>query len=134
MYSMCTNRAAVRGKECGNRVLVTHGSGWETLYCHMRGVSIVVKAGQKIRRGQRLGRVGLSGSTEFPHGHFSVLKNRKFLDPATGQPLGAGCDASGTSLWRAPGRLAYQPMALYAVGFSARAIKGTTVKWDASSL
>jgi murein DD-endopeptidase MepM/ murein hydrolase activator NlpD len=100
----------------------------------MRGVSIVVKAGQKIRRGQRLGRVGLSGSTEFPHGHFSVLKNRKFLDPATGQPLGAGCDASGTSLWRAPGRLAYQPMALYAVGFSARAIKGTTVKWDASSL
>lgn len=127
------DREAVRGKECGNGVVVDHGGGWETQYCHMQRRSLVVRAGQKVRRGQPLGKVGLSGRTEFPHVHLTVRRDGAVLDPATGQPLSAGCSSVGRSLWRKPERLAYQPMALYAVGFSAGAVKNAAVKRDTAS-
>ena len=37
---------ALQGKECGNGVVIDHGQGWETQYCHMRRGSIRVRQGQ----------------------------------------------------------------------------------------
>jgi hypothetical protein len=89
---------AVRGRECGNGVLLAHRNGWFTQYCHMARNSILVKRGQRVEAGAPLGRVGLSGKTEFPHLHFSVRLQERKVDPfAYGQNEGA-C-AAGTSLW-----------------------------------
>lgn len=52
---------AVKGKECGNGVRITHGKGWATQYCHMLQGSIAVKKGESVKAGQPLGLVGLSG-------------------------------------------------------------------------
>jgi murein DD-endopeptidase MepM/ murein hydrolase activator NlpD len=90
---------AVAGRECGNGLVIDHGNGWETQYCHMRRGSVAVRAGEHVAAGAVLGKVGLSGDTEFPHLHLTVRKDGKAVDPfAFGAPAGA-CRA-GRSLWQ----------------------------------
>lgn len=99
------DRAAVEGKECGNGVVVEHGNGLETQYCHLRKGSIVVKPGQPVQRADTLGMVGASGLAQFPHVHLTVRKDGDKVDPSTGQSIASGsCSVAGagdTSLWDA---------------------------------
>ena len=94
-------RNAIGVKECGNGVLVDHGEGYETFYCHLRRGSIAVEEGQEVKRGERLADVGMSGRAEFPHVHFAVFKDGERVDPFTGRSSGEGC-GEGESLWAAP--------------------------------
>jgi murein DD-endopeptidase MepM/ murein hydrolase activator NlpD len=66
---------------CGNAVILDHGDGWQTLYCHLQLGSVMVRPGRDIPAGQILGLIGLSGQTNHPHLHFSVLHNGKDVDP-----------------------------------------------------
>ena len=52
--------AAIPGKESGNGVVIDHGDGWETQYCHLRRGSVRVKAGERVAAGQALGFVIVS--------------------------------------------------------------------------
>lgn len=110
----------VKGRECGNGVVLSHPDGWETQYCHMRGGSIAVRPDEVIRAGQRLGLVGLSGNTEFPHLHFEVRHGRAVVDPFVGEDAGEGCGVTGTPLWKADAAkaLAYRPGGVLALGFT----------------
>jgi murein DD-endopeptidase MepM/ murein hydrolase activator NlpD len=93
-------KAAIAGKECGNGVLVEHEGGWRTQYCHMAKGSVRVKVGDQLTAGQPIGRVGLSGDTEFFHLHFTVRYRGKVVDPfAYGAPENS-C-GGGRSLWAA---------------------------------
>jgi murein DD-endopeptidase MepM/ murein hydrolase activator NlpD len=86
------------GQDCGNGLVVDHGGGWQTQYCHMAKGSIAVRPGQQVAAGAKLGLVGLSGNTEFPHLHLTVRQDGKPVDPfAYGAKPGA-C-AAGRSLW-----------------------------------
>lgn len=69
------------GRDCGNGLVIDHGSGWETQYCHMALRSLRVAPGDSVVAGQPLGLVGLSGRTEFPHLHLSVRHNGEEVDP-----------------------------------------------------
>lgn len=73
--------AEVKGRECGNGVVLRHADGWETQYCHMRKGSISVSKGQQVTTGDILGQVGMSGRAEFPHVHLSVRHDGKVVDP-----------------------------------------------------
>lgn len=64
----------------GNTVFVDHGQGLITLYCHLD--SAQVKAGQKIKRGDVLGTVGMTGRVTGPHLHWSVSLNQTMVNPA----------------------------------------------------
>lgn len=76
------DRAAdIEGRECGNGVVLRHGDGWETQYCHLKQGSVTVKRGQQVQAGDILGQVGMSGRAEFPHVHLSVRQNGKVIDP-----------------------------------------------------
>lgn len=116
---------AIQGLEAGNGVVLDHGDGWRTQYSHMRRGSIAVTPGQRVAAGTRLGFVGLSGMTEFPHLHFSVRHRGVTLDPFTGRPPGSGCAAAARSgaLWDQAARdaLAYRAGGLLAAGFAAQA-------------
>lgn len=57
----------------GNHVLLRHSRGELSLYAHLERGSVLVKAGEKVRRGQPLGRVGNSGSSCTPHLHFHAM-------------------------------------------------------------
>lgn len=95
------DRAAVRNKECGNGVVITHDEGWQTQYCHLREGSISVEKGAKVARGDRLGLVGYSGSAAFPHVHLSVRKDEKTVDPFRGTAGGPACGLGSAPLWTA---------------------------------
>lgn len=68
-------------RECGNGVAIRHQDGWSTRYCHMKKDTVSVQKGQVVRAGTTLGQIGLSGRTQFPHLHLTVLKDGKVVDP-----------------------------------------------------
>lgn len=71
----------VVGRECGNGVLLGHEGGWETQYCHMAEGSVLVREGEEVAAGDALGRIGLSGDTQFPHLHLTVRRGGVAVDP-----------------------------------------------------
>ncbi|WP_294389709.1 M23 family metallopeptidase [uncultured Sphingomonas sp.] len=88
----------IAGKECGNGVVIAHPGGWQTQYCHMARGSIAVRPGQAVATGAVLGRVGLSGDTEFPHLHLSVRHDGDTVDPFAWGAAAGQC-RGGRSLW-----------------------------------
>lgn len=85
------SRDTVKGVECGNGMVIDNGDGWETQVCHLRRGSVVVKTGDRVEAGTKLGEIGASGAAEFPHVHLSVRRNGEKIDPATGHAVGSGC-------------------------------------------
>ncbi|WP_438944933.1 M23 family metallopeptidase [Sediminibacterium sp.] len=63
----------------GNRVVINHGFGYETLYAHM--VRIKARVGTRVKRGEVIGYVGSTGKSTGPHLHYEVHKNGTQLDP-----------------------------------------------------
>src|SRR6185503_4699914 len=47
------DRAAIADRECGNGVLIDHGDGWQTQYCHMRQGSVAAKKDEWVESGSR---------------------------------------------------------------------------------
>ncbi len=106
----------VKGQECGNGLVIDHGRGWESQYCHLRQNSVTVRPGQQVDRGTPVGLVGQSGAASFPHVHFEVRHQGKTIDPNGGIPLNNSCSTNKTALWQQP--IAYIPTALIHSGFS----------------
>ena len=66
-------------KGLGNVVVVDHGNGYFTRYAHLADMEAV--KGRNVKRGTRLGYVGVSGNSFAPHLHYEVLKDTLVLDP-----------------------------------------------------
>ncbi len=110
------------GKDAGNGVVIDHGDGWETQYSHLKMGSIAVRPGQKVAAGERLGLIGMSGNSEFPHLHFSLRLRGVPVDPHSGNMVPAPCSADSASngMWTAAAArsLAYKPTALVTAALS----------------
>jgi murein DD-endopeptidase MepM/ murein hydrolase activator NlpD len=63
----------------GNRVVIQHGFGYETLYGHM--YRIKARIGQKVKRGEVIGYVGSTGKSTGPHLHYEVHRRGTPVDP-----------------------------------------------------
>ena len=63
----------------GKTIFIDHGEGLITMYCHLDRIG--VKAGDTVRKGQRIGRSGMTGRATGPHLHWSVILNGAMVDP-----------------------------------------------------
>jgi murein DD-endopeptidase MepM/ murein hydrolase activator NlpD len=110
--------------ECGNGLLIDHPGGWQTQYCHMRMGSLAVSSGMKVKAGQVLGLIGMSGMAELPHLHFMVRHEGKIIDPFSGRAMGQADDTScgnvAGSVWKpeALEKLPYRPVVALNAGFT----------------
>ncbi|MDA1327094.1 MAG: M23 family metallopeptidase [Proteobacteria bacterium] len=64
----------------GKTVVIEHGLGVSTLYIHMSAIE--VKKGDLVRRGQTIGRIGMTGRATGPHLHWGLTWRGLNLDPA----------------------------------------------------
>jgi murein DD-endopeptidase MepM/ murein hydrolase activator NlpD len=63
----------------GNKVVINHGYGFQTLYAHM--VRVKAKPGQSVKRGEVIGYVGSTGKSTGSHLHYEVIKRGAKVDP-----------------------------------------------------
>ncbi len=80
----------INDSRCGLGLVVRSGA-WEHLYCHLSGSvhqgvyraeGVQLAGGTPVRRGQLIGRVGLSGRSSGPHLHWALRYGDRWLDPA----------------------------------------------------
>ena len=72
---------AKRESGYGNRVEVQHPNGYITTYNHMSGFARGIAEGVRVRQGQVVGFLGMTGLATGPHLHYEVLVNGNFVDP-----------------------------------------------------
>ena len=66
-------------KGLGNVVEVSHAGGYKTRYAHLADIG--VRIGRKLKKGDRIGYVGVSGNSFAPHLHYEVLRDTLVMDP-----------------------------------------------------
>ena len=64
----------------GNTIIIDHGEGLSTVYCHLS--QILTSAGASVTQMQQIGKMGSTGRSTGPHLHFGVKANGKWDDPA----------------------------------------------------
>jgi murein DD-endopeptidase MepM/ murein hydrolase activator NlpD len=68
-----------RAKGYGNTILLKHSHKFKTRYAHLK--SIIVKEGERVLKGQKIGVQGRSGNATGEHLHFEVWLDNKHIDP-----------------------------------------------------
>lgn len=71
-------------KGFGNLILVRHNDGWITAYAH--NDRLLVKKGQKVRRGEKIATVGATGGVNSPQLHFEIRAGKKAVNPVAYLP------------------------------------------------
>lgn len=67
----------------GNVVVVQHGSTYSTLYAHLSGFARSANIGTRVRQGQTIGYLGMTGLATGPHLHYEFLVNGAHRNPLT---------------------------------------------------
>ena len=94
----------------GHMIQIEHPDGNTTLYAHLSEIN--VQQGEKVVRGQRIGRVGSTGNSTGPHLHFEVITSEGKADPAE-------------YLWTMPGEWIMEYAADTEAGISPTAVGNT---------
>ena len=68
----------------GLQIVIDHGNGFMTRYAHLS--KILVKAGESVTRGQKIGLMGSTGRSTGPHLHFEIIKNGVRVNPVSYLP------------------------------------------------
>ncbi len=75
-----TIEEAKRKGQNGNYVRIRHANGYQSTYSHMQRFETGIEAGAKVKQGQVIGYVGMTGLTSGPHLHYEVLVNSRYVD------------------------------------------------------
>lgn len=78
-YDGVVKLAKNEGNGYGLRIIIDHENGMTTTYSHLQ--KSLVKVGQEVKVGEKIGLCGSTGRSTGPHLHFEVLRNDTALDP-----------------------------------------------------
>ena len=67
------------GTGYGYSIIISHGSGYTTVYAHC--LSLAVHSGQTVKQGQLIGYVGSTGRSSGNHCHFEIRRNGSYIAP-----------------------------------------------------
>jgi murein DD-endopeptidase MepM/ murein hydrolase activator NlpD len=67
----------------GNTIVINHPNGLVTKYYHLSRFAKGLKVGKQVAQKETIGFVGNTGLSTGPHLHFSMIKNGKYVDPAS---------------------------------------------------
>ena len=67
----------------GNTITIVHANGLQTRYYHLSRFAKGLKVGKNVAQKETIGFVGNTGLSTGPHLHFSMIKNGKYIDPAS---------------------------------------------------
>ena len=85
----------------GNLVEIRHGNGFVTRYAHLSGFGSGVVAGGRVRQGQTIGFVGMTGLATGPHLHYELRQHGQVKDPLDIRlPPGQPIPGPATDRWR----------------------------------
>lgn len=65
----------------GTMVKIRHGDRYSTVYLHLSSIAKGIVRGSKVRRGDLIGAVGMTGLATGPHLHFGFYDNDRYIDP-----------------------------------------------------
>ncbi len=84
-----SGRIAFMGRRLGYGLMVEieHADDMRTLYAHLSAVNEALEVGQRIGKGEEIGRVGSTGTSTAPHLHYEVLVNDRPVPPLTDERL-----------------------------------------------
>jgi len=87
--------------ELGNLVEIRHPNGWLTRYGHMSRFATGVRTGTRVRQGQIIGYVGMTGVATGPHCHYEMVRpGGQWVDPLSiPLPPGDPVPASAVGRW-----------------------------------
>lgn len=69
--------------EGGNMVKIQHGDRYSTAYLHLSRFVSGLRAGMRVKRGEQIGAVGMTGLATGPHLHFSFFDRGSYVNPLT---------------------------------------------------
>lgn len=82
ILSSHSGRVVYAGKRLtgyGNMIVLEHPLGWTSLYAHLH--TIKVKIGQRVKQGDVIGTLGMTGRASGPHLHFELMYKGEIVNP-----------------------------------------------------
>ena len=68
-----------RKRALGNTIVLSHGYGVDSIYGHL--ADVLVKPGQKVKRGDQIATMGTTGRSTGPHLHYQIEVAKKAVNP-----------------------------------------------------
>ena len=83
IFATGTGTVTFAGKkdELGNTIIIDHENGYITSYSHLKDIK--TRKGNSVHKGDIIGSVGVTGTTNGPHLHYSITKDGVYQDPET---------------------------------------------------
>ncbi len=117
--------------ELGNAVEIRHANGFVTRYGHLRGFASGVRVGSRVRQGDIIGYVGMTGLATGPHLHYEMLRGGRQMDPlSVDLPAGDPVPDQDRDRWEAEMRAR---VALLALIPGAGPVRTAAARVDAAS-
>jgi len=70
---------AGRKRGFGKRIVINHGNGYKTIYAHLDQLD--TRVGKTVRKGQKIGTVGMTGKSLIPHLHYEIKYHDESVNP-----------------------------------------------------
>ena len=115
------------GGFCGTRVLIDHGEGWQSSYCHLNPETLLARRNQTVQSGQVIGTIGISGQTNWPHLSYALLRNGMVFDPFSNRTNLEGCAQKSDTLWSGGINPLYEPAQVTSIGFHVGYIRTNSI-------